>query len=472
MPHEKYMSKAINEKLNNLSKEALIEIIVNVANENSETKKLVSTFMAAHDPKEMYKTLNKDVTSIKNSKRFISYYEANAFTAQLDSILSKIDDYLTRQAPDLAIKLCKRFIEIDEKLFERIDDSNGCLGSFYHDVFEVLDRAFSFSDESSEAIADYILSIYFNDAYGNRGAIVDCLKLCLTDPVIKALETALPGIKSPDTTPEFNRDHPSWNFDAYMQNHRVISIHKNIADKRQDVDRYIELIKLERVDDKAICKIAKRLNGAFRSEEAISWLKQISDSSFDSYTRDKLLIEAYMLEGDVQQAKTVIWNNFKNSLAVETYFEYLKLADDNEKEHAVKEALQMAKKSQILASGFKFLQDLNEFDAIEELYFAREEEVDGSDYSIYRQLSTELNKQGKSLIATLLRRKLVEDVLTAARSKSYRYAASDLKLASDFAANVSDWKGYSTHTDFLNQLKSQHPRKMSFWSLINPDTYT
>lgn len=466
------MSKAINEKLNNLSKEALIEIIVNVANENRETKKLVSTLMAAHDPKEMHKALNKEITSIKNGKRFISYYEANAFTAQLDSILSKIDNYLAKQAADLAIKLCKRFIEIDEKLFERIDDSNGCLGSFYYDVFEVLDKAFSFSSEPPQAIVDFILSIYFNDAYGNRGAIVDCLKLCLTEPVITAFETALPDIKSPNTTPEFNRDHPSWNFEAYMHNHRVISIHKKIADKQQDVDRYIELIKLEKVDNKAICKIAKRLNAAFRSEEAISWLKQIDDNSFDSYTRDKLLIEAYMLESDVQQAKTIIWNNFKNSLAVDTYFEYLKLADDNEKEHAVKQALQIAKDSPHLASALKFLQDLQEFDAIEQLYFAREEEVDGSDYSIYRKLSTELNKQGKSLIATLLRRKLVEDVLTAARSKSYKYAASDLKLASDFAKNISEWKGYQTHADFLNQLKSQHPRKMSFWSLMNPDTYT
>ncbi|MFC3909033.1 DUF6880 family protein [Legionella dresdenensis] len=84
-----------------------------------------------------------------------------------------------------------------------------------------------------------------------------------------------------------------------MHNLRVIGLHKKIADKRQNVDRYIELVKLEGVNDKAICKIAKRLNGAFRSEEAISWLKQIDDNSFETYNRDKLLIEAYMLKGDV-----------------------------------------------------------------------------------------------------------------------------------------------------------------------------
>lgn len=467
MHHRKIMSKAINETLNTLSKEALVEIIINIAHENRETKKLVSTFMAAHFPKEMYKTLNKDVTSIKNGKRFITYYEANTFTAQLNAILSKIDTYLVKQAPDLAIKLCKRLIEIDEKLFERIDDSNGCLGSFYCDVFELLDKAFSLSDELATEIADYILSIYFNDNYGNRGAIVDYLKLCLSEPVINALEMALPEIKSSDTTPEFRRDHPNWDFDAYMNNVRVISVHKKIADKRQDIDRYIELVKLGNLDDKAICKIAKRLNGAFRSEEAITWLMQISDNSFDSYTRNKLLIEAYMLKGDVQQAKAVIWRNFKNSLAVKTYLEYLKLADDNEKQRAIEEGLQIAKDCSNLANGFKFLQDLNEFDAIEQLYFAREKEIDGDDYYVYRKLSSELHKQGKSLIAALLRRKLVAGVLAAARSKSYRYAANDLKLASDFAANVSDWRGYPTHADFLNQLRAQHPKKISFWSLIN-----
>ena len=41
------------------------------------------------------------------------------------------------------------------------------------------------------------------------------------------------------------------------------------------------------------------------------------------------------------------------------------------------------------------------------------------------------------VIAALLRRKLVENVLSQAKSKSYRYAASDLKLAGDYALEAS-----------------------------------
>lgn len=460
------MPKIIQEKLSALSKDALIEIIVNIANENKETQKLVSTYMAAHDPKEMYKTLNKEVTGIKSGKRFISYYEATAFTEQLDSILNKINNYLAEQAPDLAIKLCERFIEMDGKLFERIDDSNGCLGSFYYNLFEVLDKAFSFSKEPPEKIATTILSVYFNDDYGNRRAIVDNLKQCLSEPVIHALERALPTIKTPSTSPELCRENSTWDFDAYMNNLRVISIHKKIADKRQNVDRYIELVKLGKVDDKDICKVAKRLNNAFRSTEAIAWLKQIKEEGFETYTRDKLLVEAYMLEGDTLQAKSVLWNSFKKSLAVNTYLEYLKLADINERQHAAKEALEIAKSSSNLASGFKLLQDLGEFDAIEQLFFSREAEVNGSDYYVYRKLSTELHKHGKNLTATLFRRKLIDDVLASARSKSYRYAASDLKLAGDFAENITNWMSYPSHADYIAQLKAKHPRKMSFWSLI------
>jgi len=81
--------------------------------------------MAMHDPKEMHKILNKQITALKNSRKFIGRYEAYEFGNQLNGMLDKIKCYLVKQAPELVIRLCKRFVEIDAKLFERVDDSNG-----------------------------------------------------------------------------------------------------------------------------------------------------------------------------------------------------------------------------------------------------------------------------------------------------------------------------------------------------------
>lgn len=461
------MSKNLLTKLTSLTKEELIEILTNLSNENTEARKLVLTFMAAYDPKELYKVLNKELTAIKNGTRFITYAEGNEFTNKLESILNKVDNYLAMQMPNLAITLIKRFIELDSKLFERVDDSNGYLSDVYHHAFKILDKAFSHSDESPKAIADYILSIYFNDDYGNRSTIIDSLNLCLTELVIQAIEFLLPAIKPMASSPEFNHNSPSWNFNAYMKNHYIITIHKKIADKLKDVDKYIELVQLENVDDKNICMVAKRLNDAFRSSEAIEWLNRIQDDSHEALVRDKLLIEAYMLEGDTTQAKSTIWKIFERSLDVNNYFEYLKLAAPDEKQPIKEKALLLAKNSTRLSSAFKFLHDMGEYDAIEHLYFFREGDIDDSDYYVYRKLSTALHQNGKHLIATLLRRRLVNNVLDHARSKSYRYAASDLKLAGDFAAHVNDWRKYPSHADFLQQLRAKHSRKMAFWSLVN-----
>ncbi|MCP4476194.1 MAG: hypothetical protein GY821_16865 [Gammaproteobacteria bacterium] len=129
-------------------------------------------------------------------------------------------------------------------------------------------------------------------------------------------------------------------------------------------------------------------------------------------------------------------------------------------------ALNMANNTQSLSGGFSLLHDLEEFDAIEALYFLRERDVDGGDYAVYRKLSTTLHQHGKHLVATLLRRHLVDCILATARYKSYKYAASDMKLAGDFSAPITDWRDYQTHTQYVDKLKTTHQRKLGFWKLV------
>jgi len=176
-----------------------------------------------------------------------------------------------------------------------------------------------------------------------------------------------------------------------------------------------------------------------------------------------------MLEGDADKAKKVIWEKFKRHLCIDDYLHYLKLANQDEKVKAKEEALKIAQNEQYISRSFEFLHELNEYDGVETLYYERESEINGSEYYVYRKLSTSLHQHGKHLIAALLRRKLVENVLSQAKSKSYRYAASDLKLAGDYALEVKDWRGYPEHKVFIENLKKDHNRKHSFWSLIKND---
>ena len=78
-----------------------------------------------------------------------------------------------------------------------------------------------------------------------------------------------------------------------------------------------------------------------------------------------------------------------------------------------------------------------------------------------------MDKQDKYLAATLMRRNLAEAVLDAARSKSYRYAVSDLKKAADFSQPIQDWKSFTPHYEYMVQLKAKHAWKHSFWSQMS-----
>jgi len=180
----------------------------------------------------------------------------------------------------------------------------------------------------------------------------------------------------------------------------------------------------------------------------------------DKYT---LLQEAYQLEGDKEKEKALIWARFERYMDSKDYLAYLSFTSGNETQRIQEKVYQMAAKAKSVEKGLAFFQDVDEIDAIEALFLSRLKEVNSSDYSFYRKLSTYLSKNERPLSAVLMRRLLVNQVLDSACSKYYRYAISDLSQAEKFSVSVKDWKNHLTHQAYLAFLKDNHPRKYSFW---------
>ena len=453
------MSATLTKKLQKLDKNALVDLLVEIHNENRDCKKVVTTLMAMHDPDAMYKALNKEVSAIKRGTKFIDYRESGPFCDRLYAISEKAEKYLATQAPSLAVKLCQSLIEMDGKLFERVDDSHGDLGGFYYQLFDILDKALPLSSLSPSAIVDYITHIYSNDDYGHRSAIIDKLNHVLTPEVIEQFKQRLPE-PSADI---LNRRGGKVEWKTFQSHAKQLSIHKNIADKEKNIDRYIHLCQLTGIDDKSRCNIASRLNHRFQSEQAIEWLDGIPETSrmiLDKYT---LLQEAYQLEGDKEKEKALIWTRFERYMGSKDYLAYLSCTSGNETQEIKEKVYQMAANAESIEKGLVFFQDVGEIDAIDTLFLSRLKEVNSSDYSFYRKLSTYLSKNEKPLAAVLMRRLLVNQVLDSARSKYYRYAISDLSQAEKFSVSVKDWKNHLTHQAYLTFLKDNHPRKYSFW---------
>ena len=454
------MNKTLKNTLQQLSQDQLIHIIEQAHDSsNKDCQAIIEQAIAAYNPKELYKLTNKAITSVKNGTRFISYSETYEFEQKLIRINEGIEKLIS-EAPDLAIKLCQRLIEIDGRICERVDDSNGFLSICYATTYNLLDRAFIAAKSDNDTVAHYLYEVYSQDQYGLRGDLLDNTKQSLRAGADKVLETLL-------------QDRPLEDFP--LENHATLHALKIIADTRGDVDAYIALVKQDvqrlarPLSDQSICEIATRLNAAFRSEEAIHWLNKIGGSGHYDSKKTALLIEAYQLEGKDKQAREILWQRFERCLHAADYLAYLKHATESERDTAQAKAVALAKKYTHLSSTLAFLADIQQWDEVNALILqhAKTDTLNGADYSQYRKLSTSLAKQGRGLAATLLRRALVADVLQRAQSKYYHYAISDLKKANDFAQTVSDWQDFATHDTFMQTLQTQHARKSAFWSKLD-----
>ena len=449
------MKKSFQQSLEKLTKEQLISVISDTYTISRSAQPILEQAVAAFDPKALYKVTNKNIASLKNGKRFITYHESFDFSEKLDQVNHGIEQ-LIPQDPDLALKLIQRFIGIDSLICERVDDSSGFMTDCYCTTYALLDRAFIATETDPHIVANYLYEVISIDEYGLRGYVLDNVQQSLRAGAGQELETLL-------------TEKP---LDGYQHNSALMVI----ADASNDVDRFIELSQQEAkpfdrpMSDQSILDIAKRLNAAFRSEEAIEWLQQIDDNSHHYSEKIKLLIEAYALEGKDQEVRQLLWKRFERYLSAEDFLAYLKHASEEDRQVANSKALGLAKEHSNLGVALGFLVDIKLWDEVESMIVenAKNNSLDGYDYSRYRKLSTTLDKQEKPLAATLLRRTLVEEVLSRAQSKYYHYGVSDLKKADDFSQSVTDWRGFDDHQGFLEKLKAEHHRKHAFWSKLDP----
>lgn len=451
--------KTLTDKLEKLTKEQLIAILESLSSQNKTYEKEVKTLVSAYDPKEFYKLVSKEVTAITSNRRFYDYWECAIFADKVRAVVTKIDNFLVPQAPDLAIKLAKRIIDKEEKIAENIDDSNGEMGDAFEKLFIMLDRAYAKSSCKPSEIAIFILETFKKSEYGLLDYVLK-FSQCLSDEVLSELEKILIPIN--ELKPNNESDY-SIDYDEYF--------HKLIADKRKDIDSYIQIDKAKGNIDKpyAIMSIASRLIEAFREDEAIEYLNKITDEHF-SYERDELLIEAYLLDGDISKVKEILHKQIldKHLVNNRAYLKYVKYATTEELEQVKQEIISYLGSKSFSQDTIKTLYEINEYDLLEDalIDFTKTGEVLDLRYvSDIRKISTSIAKE-KPLVAVLIRRLLVADCLDGKKSKYYDYAVSDLKKAIEFGELVEDWKEIQQPTEHFNALIEKHKRKVGFWSRV------
>jgi hypothetical protein len=236
-----------------------------------------------------------------------------------------------------------------------------------------------------------------------------------------------------------------------------------LADSEGDVDAYIDAAQRGGVDMAQAADIAMRLIEAGRPEEALGWLDkaQGSPAAHEDSGVD-LRLAALEALGRKDEAQAERWLSFTRSLRVDLLRDHLKRLPDFEAEQR---AMVLAARHKNSHGALAFFIDWPNQAAAAELVRARLVELDGGDYGTLNRAAAALTSR-YPLAATLLFRRMAEDILRRAAASQYQYAAGNIRECEALSSRLGAAAEAESHAAFMKRLRRDHGRKYKLWHLL------
>jgi len=426
-------------KLKKLGAEKLAEALVHLASVHEAVADYVETLIA--DQEDLTDIFKARLKSIKGSRRFIHYRETFGVSKELDTTLQGI----TASVKDTkaCLELITAFIETDNSVYGRCDDSSGCIADSYRNACKVFaDYAAKLNDE--KYVEKVFCKLVAKNDYGTR----DPLGRESGKFFSQATLTRLVNMYIGDENKHFKclAMEMAKNFDDTNAYEAVLV--KNFPVGNEWVDFYT----------------AQHLMAHNRLEEAVERLRSIKDSWYERRQRDDLLQQLYSQLGKNDELFSLSRQRLLKELHVPYFDEMVNLAGEDKREAMLKEITDLVLKTEHeIYRKIGFFLETRQADIAARLVREHIAEINGEFYTRVLPLA-ESFEPDYPLEASLLYRTLVEGNLRPAQSVYYQYGVKYLRKTDVLAVRVTDWKGFPSHDEFKAELKQKHKLKSSFWS--------
>jgi hypothetical protein len=438
------------QKLIALGADALADALLEISVHSEQADDLIERLIAT--PNENVQRFKKKLSGLKRSRRFIDWRGASGFARELEMLLQDLKFGVSD--PLTGIELVAAFYEADNTIFEMCDDSSGNIGDvFRYDGKELfVDYASRCNDK--EKIADIILKMNQKDDYGIRDTLIDCAGECLPDEVIRTMIVTL-------------QEWADKEKDEYGKRHHLRSI-ESLAMQIKDAKLFekTRIASWGKLSTAALIDIARVYLESSDVETAHSWLKKIPEGeTFQAYERDKLLEEIYQKQGDSEKLTELLYQKFRSYHSADTLQALLDVIGHDKRDDVINDEVeQILKTDRLRESDAEFLLAIGKIDDAEEYLLKRADQLDGNHYGSLLSLAEAMESENRHLIASLMYRSLLVSILERGYTKAYPHGIRYLKNLEKLAATVSDWKEFSHHEAFKEQIIQAHGRKHSFWS--------
>ncbi len=461
------------ENLAALGVELLAEILVELADDDAEVKRRLRLELAAQAGGDSIAAeVSKRIDALKSARFFVDWRKQRDFVRDLDLQRAMIVDRVAPARPDLALDLIWRFLELAEPVYNRVDDSNGAVGDVFRSACEDLGPVAVKAEPEPLAFADRVFAAVLANDYGVYDGLVAITFQALGDAGVTHLKGRLAQVSA---------DRKAGVRDGRADAARRALL--AIADGQGDVDAFIALVPAdERSLPHRTVEIGRRLLAASRVSEALAALetarpprpRMAGPSGDDAFILDRgdgnsawenAYIDALDAAGQPERAQRLRWSIFERQLSTELLRAYLKRLPDFEDIEAEDRAMQHAFGFGSFATALHFFSEWPDPIRAARLVLTRTAEIDGDLYFLHEPAA--LLIEGKHpLAATLLRRAMIEDTLVRAKSTRYKHAARHLLDCASLVRGIEGFGAFETHDDFVRRLRSEHGRKVGFWSQL------
>jgi len=444
------MADPRKQKLIDLGPDALADALLNLAVHFDEADDLIEQLIAT--PKENVLRFKKKLSSLKRSRRFIDWREASDFARKLEMMLqelkSGVDDPITGD------ELIAALYEADNAIFGRCDDSSGNIGDVFRNTAKELFVDYASRCSDKEKIADIILKVNRKDDYGIRYTLIECAGECLPEDVIRTMIATIQKWADKEK-------------DEYGKRHYLMLI-ESLARQIKDAKLFekTRIASWGKLSTPAIIDISQVYLESGDVETAHSWLKNIPENeTFNAYERNKLLEEIYRKQGDFEKLSDLLFKNFSSHPSNNTLQALLDVIGYDKRDDVINtEVAVILKSDRFRESDAEFLISIGKIDEAEQYLLGHADQLDGNHYARLLSLAEAMESENRNLAASLIYRCLLVSILERGYTKAYPHGIRYLKKLDRLSATVSDWKEFSHHQAFKDQIYKNHARKHSFWS--------
>jgi hypothetical protein len=448
----------LRSRLNAASKERLVDLLARLALDSSE---LAARIEYLTNPANAEKTLQKRIAALRNGKSFVDYRAAHGVAEEIRGIAQDIQADILPVNPAAAQALAEKLIQLDQKIFNRADDSGGVIGQELRDACVLWLKCAAAVRAHAEPAADWVAAVYElykDNDYGVREAALKEAHLLLTEPELRALaarfeRSALDGIER--------------GLDARDRISHVItpaSAMGLVAEALRDPLLYERSIRIysPKPNELQSEDIAKHYLECGDGLGALNWLREPWADRFE-HSRLDLLDRTYELLGDVARQVEIRRTVYEGSPSVHSYQALSALLSDTDRAALRADARERAWSHEYVATAAQLLFALDEPELAERLIVERAAELDGRNYVMLTELVATSKMQGRLLAATVLLRALVDAILARAYAKAYGHAGRYLRELRALAEEIVDYRGHCSHVEYESSLRAKHGRKTSFW---------